>query len=241
MIGAHTDSPCLRIKPVSRKKADGYLQVGVECYGGGLWHTWFDRDLGIAGRVMAKASDGCLVQKLIKVDRPVLRIPSLAVHLDRQVPFEFNKESHLFPIAGLAAAELDRHHGVKDDEDDEVKGSSKEKEPAGFAPLKVMSERHHAPIVELLAREAGVEPSDVVDIECVLFDTQKAALGGINEELVFSARLDNLGMSYCSTMGIIDSLSSPSALHQDPSIRLIALFGKRDISHNCCVPAGVIC
>lgn len=70
MIGAHTDSPCLRIKPVSKKQGDGFIQVGVETYGGGLWHTWFDRDLGIAGRAMVRDGDGNVVQKLVRIDKP---------------------------------------------------------------------------------------------------------------------------------------------------------------------------
>jgi len=95
--------------------------------------------------------------------------------------------------------------------------------------LKVLTERHHPYIVELIATEAGVEPSDLVDFEMVLYDTQKSCIGGINNELIFSARLDNLGMSYCSTVGLINSLTPSSALENESSIRLISLFDHEEI------------
>lgn len=86
--------------------------------------------------------------------------------------------------------------------------------------------------MQLIADEAGVPAASVVDFELVLYDTQQACIGGLNSELIFSARLDNLGMSYCSIQGLIDSLSSPSALEKDRSIRLIALFDHEEIGSN---------
>ena len=228
MIGAHTDSPCLRVKPVSKKQGDGFIQVGVETYGGGLWHTWFDRDLSIAGRVMVKTKEGEFAQKLVKVDRPILRIPTLAIHLDRQETFSFNKETQLFPIAGLVAAELNR----SGKSDEEHKAPANEEGANGFSPFKEPAQRHHPYMVEILAKEAKVDPSDIVDFELVLFDTQKSCIGGLNEELLFSPRLDNLCMSFCSTMGLINSVSSPKALDDESSIRLIALFDNEEIGSN---------
>lgn len=230
LLGAHTDSPALRVKPKSRKfgESGSFLQVGVETYGGGLWHTWFDRDLGLAGRLIVKESDGTFVSKLVHIDRPILRIPTLAIHLDRQETFAFNKETQLFPIAGLAATALNKtpadNEKAKEHEKEEREGSGKD-----FAPLAAITERHHPAIVTKLAEAAGVSAENIMDFEILLFDTQKACLGGINDEFIFSARLDNLMMSYCATEGIIESLKAPDALDDETGIRLISLFDHEEI------------
>ncbi|KAF1914007.1 peptidase M18 [Ampelomyces quisqualis] len=227
MIGAHTDSPCLRIKPVSKRQSDGFLQVACETYGGGLWHTWFDRDLSIAGRAMVRTKGGNIVQRLVKVERPILRVPTLAIHLDRQETFQFNKETQLFPIAGLVAAELNRQGKTEESTDEEFK--DKEKQHDAFDPLATPTQRHHAYIVDMIAEEAGAKPSEIVDFEMLLYDTQKSVVGGLNNELIFSPRLDNLMMTYCSVEGIVQSLSSSAALDSDSTIRLIACFDHEEI------------
>ncbi|KAF2681381.1 aspartyl aminopeptidase [Lentithecium fluviatile CBS 122367] len=222
MIGAHTDSPCLRLKPVSKRQSDGFLQVACETYGGGLWHTWFDRDLSIAGRAMVKTKQGNIEQRLVKVERPILRIPTLAIHLERQENFQFNKETQLFPIAGLVAAELNRQGKT-------VEAKDEQKKDGPFEPLATPLQRHHPYIVDIIAEEIGAEATDIVDFEMVLYDTQKSVIGGLNNELIFSPRLDNLMMSYCSVESLIKSLASSSSLDKDSTIRLIALFDHEEI------------
>lgn len=171
------------------------------------------------------AYDRCILRSLIS--KIVLRIPTLAIHLDRQETFAFNKETQLFPIAGLVAAELNRQGKTEKDAGPNTPPS--ETSSDGFSPLKAAVERHHPYLVELIANEANVAPADIVDFELILYDTQKPCLGGLNNELIFSARLDNLEMSYCSTEGLITSLSSPSALDDERCIRLISLFDHEEI------------
>lgn len=151
----------------------------------------------------------------------VLRIPTLAIHLDRSETFQFNKETQLFPIAGLVEAELNRTGGGSKEEEEEKKFETR--------PLKTPSERHHPYLVELIAAKAGVSPNDVLDFELVLFDTQKPCLGGLHEEFVFSARLDNLGMSYCAVRGLVDSLQDTDVYESESGIRLIALFDNEEV------------
>jgi aspartyl aminopeptidase len=95
--------------------------------------------------------------------------------------------------------------------------------------LKPLTERHHPFIVELIASELDAQPTDILDFELILFDTQKSCLGGISEEFIFSPRLDNLNMSFCAVQGLIESVRDPKALDNESAIRLIALFDHEEI------------
>ncbi len=106
IVGAHTDSPNLRLKPTAEYTSEGYSQLGVEVYGGALLNSWLDRDLGLAGRVLVE-ENGAIVPHLISIDRPLLRIPQLAIHLDREVNDKgliLNRQEHLAPVLGLTAS-----------------------------------------------------------------------------------------------------------------------------------------
>jgi aspartyl aminopeptidase len=109
MVGAHTDSPCLRVKPNSDVFSAGYWQVGVEVYGGVLLAPWFDRELGLAGRVAVLDVHGDLHHVLIDFKKAVGMIPSLAIHLDREVNKNrsINPQKELPVLLGLARNKKD--------------------------------------------------------------------------------------------------------------------------------------
>lgn len=109
IVAAHVDSPDLRLRPAGDARSlseGGFQQLAIAPYGGGIWHTWFDRDLALAGRAVVRsgaAKDPSHAIKLFHIDQPICRIPTLAIHLDRSVndAFKFDKEKHLQPIFSL--------------------------------------------------------------------------------------------------------------------------------------------
>lgn len=108
LLGAHTDSPNLRLKTHAVYAKEGYGQLGVEVYGGVLLNSWLDRDLGLAGRVMVQTPAG-VDSRLVRLDRPLARVPQLAIHLDREVNDKglvLHRQEHLAPIWTQGSVEL---------------------------------------------------------------------------------------------------------------------------------------
>ncbi|MFI9783535.1 M18 family aminopeptidase [Kitasatospora sp. NPDC051984] len=99
VVGTHTDSPNLRVKPIPDTGSAGWRQIAVEIYGGVPLNTWLDRDLGLSGRLVLR--DG--TTRLVHLDEPLLRVPQLAIHLDRGVNdgLKLDRQRHLTPIWGL--------------------------------------------------------------------------------------------------------------------------------------------
>ncbi|MFN2377359.1 MAG: M18 family aminopeptidase [Candidatus Binatia bacterium] len=167
LIGAHTDSPGLRLKPRADVEAHGYRQLAVEPYGGVLLHTWLDRDLAVAGRVSVAAGEEPRTV-LVDLRRAVARIPSLAIHLQRELRTEglkVNEQTHLPPITGLAGG-------------------------AELAALLV--EELEA------AGEDAIDAEDILAFDLMFYDLQGAAIGGAAGDFIFSGRLDNLACSHAA-------------------------------------------
>lgn len=105
VIGAHTDSPCLRLKPHQGGSSHGLAQLGIEIYGGVLLNSWLDRDLGVAGVVHLADGD----EALVTTSSPVARIPQLAIHLDRDVNDKglvLHRQQHMRPVWGASPADF---------------------------------------------------------------------------------------------------------------------------------------
>ncbi|PPQ64708.1 hypothetical protein CVT24_008335 [Panaeolus cyanescens] len=225
VVATHVDSPNLRVRPISKRTKSAYLQVGVETYGGGIWHSWLDRDLSLAGRVVIREASGNFKSKLVKIDRPLLRIPTLAIHLDRNVneSFKFNQETEFVPILGLIESQLN------------APSSESESDSGDKAPQKKVTaassiqDNHHPALLSLLAEELSVAAEEIHDFELHLYDTQPSVLGGLNNEFIFSPRMDNLVSSFCAVEALADSVSAQTFPSLEGNVNCIALFNHEEI------------
>ena len=235
IIGAHTDSPNLRVKPRSKRTASGCRQIGVECYGGGLWHTWFDRDLGISGRVLVRGNNSNEIeQKLVKIDRSLLRISNLAIHLqsaEERKAFHVNKEDHLSPILALEAKKALTGNDTDDDDNDKKENDKDE-------PKDGWREYQEPALLQLLATELNIEVENIVDFELSLFDVQKASLGGAFSEFIHSARLDNLASCYLAVQALLDHVNQDDGLDNDQDISMIVLYDHEEVGSSSAVGAA---
>ena len=172
-IGAHSDSPNLRLKPLADHCTDGYRQLAVEPYGGMLLHTWLDRDLSLAGRVALRDGEGGVRTALLDFRRPLLRVPSLAIHLYpelREQGLKLDPQKHAVPVVGLEAA------------------------PALPALLAAeLRASHHG----------EVAAEDILAFDLMAYDLQPAAVAGAQGEFVQAARLDNLASCHAAVSALL--------------------------------------
>ncbi len=182
MVGAHTDSPCLRVKPNPEIHKQGYFQLGVEVYGGALLSPWFDRDLSIAGRVIFKDSQQQLHSALIDLQDPVAVIPSLAIHLhrDANTANNINKQTHMPPI--LMQVENDQKVDFRD-----------------WLSAQLQSQGED-------------DVAEVLDYELSFYDTQPSVVIGLQKQFIAAARLDNLLSCYVGLQALLAAESNQPAL-----------------------------
>ncbi|KDQ64874.1 hypothetical protein JAAARDRAFT_28525 [Jaapia argillacea MUCL 33604] len=228
IVATHVDSPNLRVRPVSKRSKVGYLQVGVETYGGGIWHSWLDRDLSLAGRIVLADKNGGFTSKLVKIDRPILKIPTLAIHLDRNIndSFKFNQETEFVPILGQIASQLNSTQGSKTAE---TSGESSSDTPKVSNDASSVQDNHHSELLALLAGQLSIAPEEIHDFELHLYDTQPSVLGGLNNEFIFSPRLDNQLCSFSAVEAIADITTSQGFPALEGNVNCIALFNHEEI------------
>ena len=174
LVGAHTDSPNLSVKPNPVVGRGGCVQLSVDVYGGALLNPWFDRDLALAGRVTVLNAQGQLESVLFDSGTAVAVVPSLAIHLDR----EANKQRSINPQKDVVPLVMLGHPDTLD--------------------FKVWLAK------QLVEQDSSREGLRVMDFELSLYDTQSPGLVGMDQSFIASARLDNLLSCYAGLAALIE-------------------------------------
>ncbi len=183
IIGAHTDSPCLMVKPSPELHSHGLFQLGVQVYGGALLNPWFDRDLSLAGRVSYLSHQGALYVALVDFRAAIATIPSLAIHLDREANNSraINPQTAIVPVLSQLADE----------------------QKLDFRALLQ---------ARLQQEQPQCEVQQILDYELSFYDTQPPALIGLHKEFIASARLDNLLSCFTGLQALLQSDCRVSSL-----------------------------
>jgi aspartyl aminopeptidase len=180
IVGAHTDSPGFRIRPNAATVSDGIARLGVEIYGGPILATFTDRDLSLSGRVSYVDEKGNLAYKLVCFDQPLLRLPNLAIHMNRSV----------------------NEDGLKLHKQNEL--------PLLFAQLT--GEQLPQPyFLALLEEAAGIGAAQILSWDLAVYDTQKGAFWGANQEFYADSQIDNLVSCHAGLQALLDDTILDSA------------------------------
>ncbi|KZT53919.1 putative vacuolar aspartyl aminopeptidase Lap4 [Calocera cornea HHB12733] len=213
LITSHIDALCMKVKPVSRANKDGFDRIAVAPYAGGgasqsfdgSFSTWWDRDLGLGGRVLIKGGDGKILQKLVCLPKPVARIPSLAAHFGEPAKGPFNYEINMVPITGLTAA------GTEE------------------AVPTTMGKQHSTRLLKAVAKELGVSVLDIVDFDLELFDKTPCCLLGFDSEFISAPRIDDKLCSFAAMTALINATSDDSFLGKSGIVSIVGCFDMEEV------------
>ncbi len=179
IVGAHTDSPCLMVKPNPEIVNNGYFQLGVEVYGGVLLNPWFDRDLSLAGRVSYVNNKDEVCSALIDFEQAIATIPSLAIHLDREANEKrsINSQTDIPPV--IMKLPDDKKH-------------------------KQATPEFRKVLLKLLKKQQPeLKAARVLEYELSFYDVQSPAVIGLHQDFIASARLDNLLSCYTGMLALL--------------------------------------
>ena len=176
MLGAHSDSPCLQIKPLPDISAHGYRQLGVEVYGGALLHPWFDRPLSLAGRVCCRMRDDTLRMLLVDFKRPLLTIPSLAIHFDREAnkSHAINAQQHLTPLFSQGVSET-------------------------------LPDFNTVLLEQIAGEHPDQEVTEIAGFDLFCYDSQPPCTIGYKDEFISGSRLDNLASCFVGMRAMLEA------------------------------------
>ncbi len=179
IIGAHTDSPGLRLKPATAGIMENWLRLSVDIYGSPILATFTDRDLSLAGRISHNNGQGGVGTRLIRFDEALLRLPNLPIHLNRSVNddgLKLQKHNELpLLLANVAEEQLPRPY-----------------------------------FTELLQRVSGIAAASILSWDLNVYDTQKGAFWGGDQEFIADSQLDNLASCHAALTAFLDALALPS-------------------------------
>ena len=228
IIASHVDAITTKVKPISTKPTTaGYVQLGIAPYAGGLNKTWWDRDLGIGGKVLVKDPiSGKIETRLAKLDWPIARIPTLAPHFGAPAyDPNPNPETQMVPIIGLDYSEGERR--------------PEEKSSLVGGPANLFTSTQPHRLVSAIAKQLDIHSHSIINWELEVFDTQPAQLGGLDKEFIFAGRIDDKLCSYAAIEALIAStttteepqepFSSSSKNSEDTIIKLVGCFDDEEI------------
>ena len=218
LIGAHTDSPGFRIKPNPEMLVEGhYLKLNTEVYGGPIISTWFDRPLSIAGRVTIKSKNIFKPEiKLVDVNKPILIIPNLAIHMNRNINegYSYNKQKDTLPLMTIENNDysenltLEAQNNVEIEEENtgnkinNTKTEKLENESLNIVVNKLEKDEY---LLKLIAETLKVDYKDILDFDLFLYEYAEGMLIGVNDEFISCGRLDDLWMVFAGLKAILNS------------------------------------